>query len=304
MEISRRTMVLGTLSSGLLLNSKPVFASGTGPLTKKIPSTGEPLPLVGLGSWVTFNVGNDGLLLDESTAVIKAFFEAGGKLIDSSPMYGSSQATIGFGLEQLSFPEGLFSADKVWTSSANKGPRQMEQSRNNWGIPSFDLMQVHNLVAWERHLESLRAMKSEGNLRYIGVTTSHGRRHGELEAILEREQIDFVQLTYNPVDRNVENRLLPLALERKIAVIANRPFQRKWLLNRLENTPLPGWANEIGAKSWAQVILKYNASHPAITCSIPATSKVEHVLENLEAASEPLPDPALRRKIELEIERS
>jgi len=191
----------------------------------------------------------------------------------------------------------VFSADKVWTSSGSDGPEQIEQSRRYWRIPRFDLLQVHNLLAWEEHLKTLYEMKEAGQVRYVGITTSEGRRHDLFEEIMRKEKLDFVQLTYNVVDRNVEERLLPLARDRGIAVIVNRPFQQGALTRQLEGEPLPDWASEIGAKSWAQFILKFILSHPAVTVAIPATSRIDHVQENLAAATGPLPDEAMRRRM-------
>nr|MBA2525874.1 aldo/keto reductase [Pyrinomonadaceae bacterium] len=215
---SRRTVLsaLAASAAAAVLRPLSVLAQTT-PLTRPIPSTGERLPVIGLGSWITFNVGDDVQLRDECAAVMRAFFAAGGRMIDSSPMYGSSQAVIGYGLNKLARPAALFSADKVWTSSA--GRAQIEQSRDYWGVRRFDLLQVHNLLAWEDHLPMLLSMKAEGRVRYAGITTSEGRRHDEIEKIMASEPIDFVQLTYNIVDREAEARLLPLAQDRGIAVI-------------------------------------------------------------------------------------
>ena len=299
MLINRRSVLKGSMAAtfaGAAAGVLPARVSAT-PLAKPIASTGEMLPLVGLGSWITFNVGNNRKLLDASSDVMAAFFESGGRMIDSSPMYGSSQATIGYGLKKLGMPETLFSADKVWTSSAGNGSRQIETSRGHWGVPGFDLVQVHNLVAWREHLELLQSMKAAGDVKYIGITTSHGRRHTDLEDIMASQPVDFVQLTYNMEDREAEQRLLPLAKERGIAVIVNRPFQRGYLVERLSSSPLPDWATETGASSWAQFLLKFVISHPAVACAIPATSKVAHVRENLAAASGILPDAALRKRM-------
>ncbi|HUF57183.1 MAG TPA: aldo/keto reductase, partial [Thermohalobaculum sp.] len=271
-------------------------AQTAAPLMRTIPSSGIELPAVGLGTWITFNVGNDPLLLDESVAVMAAFFEDGGLVIDSSPMYGSSQDTIGYGLEKLGHPP-VFAADKVWMPGGAEGRAQAEASRRKWGVERFDLMQVHNLVDWQQHLDWLIERREAGEVGHVGVTTSHGRRHDELEEIMRSRRLDFVQLTYNIADREAEARLLPLAEDRDIAVIANRPFRRKALIHRFEGTPLPGWAAEIGAGSWAQVLLKFILSHPAITVAIPATTRVDHVRENLAAASGPLPDEAMRRRM-------
>jgi len=308
MRTTRRRLLQGALSAtAVALASAGLRAPGAStaanaapaaaPLTRPIPSSGEHLPLVGLGSWITFNVGNDTELKDECAAVMAAFFSSGGRMIDCSPMYGSSQPTIGYGLKKLGYPKPLFSAEKVWISNASRGRAQMERSRAYWGVPRFDLMQVHNLVSWERHLDTLAAMKAAGDLRYVGVTTSHGRRHDDLERIMARRPIDFVQVTYNVADREVEQRILPLARERGIAVIINRPFRQGDLVRALSRHTLPSWAAETGAKTWAQFLLKFIIAHPAVTCAIPATTRVDHVRENLAAASGALPDEALRRKM-------
>ncbi|MBW8372300.1 MAG: aldo/keto reductase [Thiobacillus sp.] len=265
--------------------------------TRAIPSSGEAIPLVGLGSWITFNVGDDRVARDASAEVMRAFFQAGGRLIDSSPMYGSAQEVIGYGLKKLGRPANLFAVDKVWISGGAEGRVQMETSRRLWGIPRFDLLQVHNLLSWQAHLPTLFAMKAAGQLRYVGITTSHGRRHDEMEKIMASQPLDFVQLTYNLIDREVEQRLLPLARERGIAIIVNRPFQQGALLDRLGRRPLPSWAAEIDCTSWAQFALKFIISHPAVTCAIPATTRVAHVRENVGAASGRLPDQAMRARM-------
>jgi diketogulonate reductase-like aldo/keto reductase len=294
----------------LLLNLAPALACAGAlaqvstqdrPLTRRIPSSGEEVPLVGLGSWITFNVGSDVEARVNCTEVMRNFFASGGRLIDSSPMYGSSQDVIGEGLQKLGQPRQLFSADKVWTSS--NGTAQAEASRKLWRVPRFDLLQVHNLLAWQEQLPMLQAMKAAGRLRYVGITTSEGRRHGEMEQIMRAHRIDFVQLTYNPQDREAEQRLLPLAHERGIAVLVNRPFRQGELLRQLKRQPLPPWAAEIGCTSWAQLVLKFIVSHPAVTCAIPATTQVAHVRDNMAAAAGRMPDDALRRRIAQHIEK-
>jgi len=272
-------------------------SSEGGLLTRPIPATGEALPVVGLGSWITFNVGTDRAARQTCVEVVRAFFADGGRLIDSSPMYGSSQPTIGHALAQAGRPAALFSAEKVWVDDAARGPAQVQASRAHWGVPRFDLMQVHNLLAWQAHLPRLLDMKAAGQLRYVGITTSHGRRHAELAQIMRSQPIDFVQLTYNLVDREAEQRLLPLAQERGIAVIVNRPLRGGELVDRLQRHPLPAWAAEIGCAHWAQVALKFAVAHPAVTCAIPATSQVEHLHQNMAAARGPLPDAALQRRM-------
>lgn len=265
------------------------------PLTKPIPSSGEQIPVVGLGSWITFNVGNDRAARDQCTEVMRQFFAAGGKLIDSSPMYGSSQGVIGESLQKLQAQSKVFSAEKVWTSS--DGAAQIEASRKFWQVPRFDLLQVHNLLAWEKQLPLLQAMKAAGQLRYVGITTSEGRRHAEFEAIMRSQRLDFIQLSYNLLDREAEQRLLPLARERGIAVLVNRPFREGALLRQLQRHPLPAWAGEIDCTSWAQLALTFIVSHPAVTCAIPATSNPAHLRENMGAAYGRLPDAALRQRM-------
>jgi diketogulonate reductase-like aldo/keto reductase len=291
----RRSFLLGAAAA--TINPPKGIAQQGAVHTKRIPSTGEPLPVVGLGTWITFNVGKDVEARDSCTEVMDAFFMAGGRLIDSSPMYGSSQDVIGYGLRRLGRATGVFSADKVWISSAAAGPRQIETSRRSWGVPRFDLLQVHNLLSWESHLDMLFAKKAAGEIQYVGITTSEGRRHEEIERIMREHPIDFVQVTYNVVDREVEARILPLARERGIGVIVNRPFQEGALLKRLANYPLPAWASDLESKTWAQLILKFIVSHDAVSCVIPATTRVDHVKENIEAASGWLPDESLRKRI-------
>ncbi|GGB99962.1 aldo/keto reductase [Pseudoduganella buxea] len=290
---NRRRLLRALLAAGTW--APAAVAQGAAPATRAIPSSREAIPLVGLGSWITFNVGNDRAARAACTEVLRAFFAAGGRLVDSSPMYGSAQDVIGEALRTLGRPAGLFAADKVWTAGA--GEWQLDTSRRRWRIPRFDLLQVHNLLAWERHLPQLLAMKAAGQLRYVGITTSEGRRHDEVERIMAKEPIDFVQVSYNAVDREVEQRILPLARDRGIAIIANRPFRQGELTQALRRHPLPPWAKEIGCTNWAQVLLKFIVSHPQVTCAIPATSQVAHVRENMAAAGGPMPDAALRARI-------
>lgn len=293
--ILNRRAVLGALAASAIL---PIGAGALpAAATRTIPKSGEAIPAVGLGSWITFNVGNDQAGRDASAGVMRAFLAAGGRLIDSSPMYGSSQEVIGYGIKKAGNAQRLFSATKVWISGGSNGPAQIEESRRLWGVPKFDLLQVHNLLSWEEHLPTLFAMKAAGKLRYVGVTTSHGRRHDDLERIMRTQPIDFIQVTYNVASREVENRILPLALERRIAVIINRPFEGGDLIDETKGKPLPAWAGELGCKSWAQIMLKFIISHPAVTCPIPATTRVDHVQENLGAAAGPLPDKAMRARI-------
>ena len=297
--LSRRSFLCALVATSATAMMWPLtgVAQPSPVLTRPIPSTGDALPLVGLGTWITFNVGNDIEARDSCAEVMQAFFDAGGRLIDSSPMYGSSQEVVGYGLQKLGHPPRLFSADKVWTSSGSAGPSQIEESRRHWRVPRFDLLQVHNLLSWEVHLRTLLGMKAAGEVRYVGITTSEGRRHREFERVMRQHPLDFVQVTYNILDREVEDRILPLAAERGIGVIVNRPFQQGALIDRLERHPLPAWAAEVDAKSWAQFILKFILSHPAVTCAIPATTRVDHLRENMAAATGPLPDAVMRARM-------
>lgn len=294
----RRAFVgaLAGVAATLLIAPRSAGAAAQ-PIARSIPSTGEALPVVGLGSWITFNVGDDRVAQDACADVMRAFFDGGGRLIDSSPMYGSSQQVIGYGLRKLGMPQTLFAADKVWIASGARGPAQIEESRAHWNVRRFDLLQVHNLLSWQQHLPTLFAMKAEGRLRYVGITTSEGRRHGDVEAIMRKEPLDFVQVTYNAVDRDVETRILPLARDRGIAVIVNRPFRQGALIDATRRAPLPAFAADIGCTSWAGLLLKFIAAHPAVTCAIPATTQAAHARENMAAARGELPDEATRQRI-------
>lgn len=291
-----RRKALGFIAAMCASASLPARAKAPAP-TRPIASSGERLAFVGLGTWITFDVGAESSPARAARGeILEAFFAAGGRLVDSSPMYGSSEEVIG--AEMARMPDAaLFSATKVWTVGGLAGRRQMERSRTLWGVKRLDLMQVHNLLDWQTHWPALKAMKAEGRVRYIGMTTSHGRRHDDLERILRRERLDFVQITYNLVDREVEQVLLPLAAERGVAVIVNRPFDGGALFGAKTAKPLPGWSREIGCASWAEAFLKWIASHPAVTCAIPATSQLSHLRQNMKALSGPLPDAALRRRI-------
>ncbi len=271
---------------------------------RTIPASGERLPAIGMGTWITFDVGEGrwgvGGRSEALTArwqVLQAFFAAGGRLIDSSPMYGSAEAVLGELLPQSPGAAALFSATKVWTPGQRLGEQQMARSLALWGLPRFDLMQVHNLLDWQAHLPTLLRMRAEGAVRYIGITTSHGRRHEDMAAILRRERLDFVQFTYNIAHRAVEDRLLPLAAERGCAVLVNRPFDGGGLFRQVRGRPLPALAAELGCANWAQFFLKFVIAHPAVTCAIPATSLAAHMRENMGALSGPLPDAAQRRRM-------
>jgi diketogulonate reductase-like aldo/keto reductase len=286
---------------GLAHMPLPVFATTASRkrnvITKSIPASGAQLPAIGMGTWITFNVGPSEHLRRHRTRILEIFLEQGGTLIDSSPMYGSSADVLGYGLKRIEDATfQLFSASKIWTSS-DETAAQMREQQQRWGLDRFSLVQVHNLRNWQNHLENLRAARERGEVGYIGVTTSHGSRHSELESVMRNEAPDFVQLTYNIEDRWAEDRLLPLARERGIAVIANRPFRRKALIRKYQDKPLPDWARDFDAKNWPQFLLKFIISHPAITCAIPATSQIPHIRENMGALYGRLPDAATRQRM-------
>jgi diketogulonate reductase-like aldo/keto reductase len=228
---------------------------------------------------------------------MQAFFDLGGGMIDSSPMYSSSQGVIGEGLGRIDNTQQLFSATKVWIPGRRPGIWQMESALELWGLDSFDLIYVHNLLDWGTHLPWLREWKSEGRVRHIGVTTSHGRRHEELLDVMSGEPMDVVQFTYNIEDREAESRLLPAAADKALAVVINRPFKGGSLFRRVRGQALPPWAGEIDCENWAQFFLKFIISHPAVTCAIPATSRVDHLHENMGALHGRLPTAEMREEM-------
>ena len=299
MRFRRRQFLklLAGLGTAAALHPRPALAQPI--ISKVIPSSGERIPAIGLGTWLTFDVSDAALAQTKLLPVLQTLFDHGGALIDSSPMYGASEEVIGDLLPLVKNKQALFAASKVWTMGQNRGVNQMEASRKLWGVARFDLMHIHNMLDWEAHLETLKEWKSEGRIRYIGITTSHGRRHEAMEKVMAKEPIDFVQFTYNIIDREAEQRLLPLAAERGIGVIINRPFQGGALFNRVRNTPLPSWAGEFDCRNWAQFFLKFIIAHPAVTCAIPATSQASHMLENMGAGVGRLPDARTRRQMAL-----
>jgi diketogulonate reductase-like aldo/keto reductase len=270
-------------------------AAAEAAITKPIPSTGEAIPVIGLGTSRTFDAA-PGKARAALVPVMQAFFDRGGALVDSSPMYGAAEEVIGELLKTTRHAR-VFAATKVWTDGKQAGMEQMERSRRLWGVPRLDLVQIHNLRDWRVHLATLKEWKAAGRVRYLGITTSHGRMHDELEEALRKEPFDFVQLSYNLEDREVEERLLPLARDRGVAVLVNRPFQRGGLFDKVRGKPLPPFAAELGISSWGQFFLKFAVSHVAVTCAIPATSKLEHMEDNMAAGRGPLPDAAMRERM-------
>ncbi len=299
MQLNRRDFLAVVAALALVPSPGVGFAAGAprSVLKKAIPATGEQVPVIGMGSWITFDVRRNADLRDQRVEVLQRFFELGGGIVDSSPMYGSSQEVIGYCLARIPDKRALFSATKVWTWLQSRGAGQMEESKRLWGVDRFDLVQIHNLLNWKDHLETLLAHKAQGRIRYIGVTTSHGRRHDTMEKVMAEQPLDFVQFTYNILDRGAERRLLPLAAERGLAVIANRPFRGGDLFGYFARHPLPEWAAELDCANWAQFFLKFIVSHPAATCTIPATSRVDHMHENMGALHGRLPDQKMRQRM-------
>ena len=266
--------------------------------TRPIPATREALPVVGCGTWIGFDVAAGSAEYQRLAGVLDALFAAGGTVLDSSPMYGRSEAVTGDLLAASNRRARAFLATKVWTTGRDAGIAQMEQSFERLRTDRIDLMQVHNLVDWRTHLKTLRGWKDRGRVRYIGITHYTASAHAEVETVLRAEKLDFLQINYSIDQREAAQRLLPLAAERGVAVIGNLPFGGGGLLRQLRDKPLPGWAAEIGCTSWAQVLLKFVLSHPAVTCTIPGTSRPEHMADNAAAGAGSFPDAAFWRRHE------
>ena len=264
---------------------------------RPIPKTGEALPAIGLGTWQTFDVPEDKSARAPLREVLEGFVRLGGRAVDSSPMYGRAESVLGDLAAELGIRDRLFIATKVWTEGRDAGIRQMEESLRRLRTKSVDLMQVHNLVDWRVHLETLKGWKAEGKTRYVGVTHYTEGAYGELEGVVKNEAVDFVQLNYSVAERAAERRLLPLAADRRVAVLVNRPLAEGALFKKVRGKPLPPWAAEAGAASWAQFFLKFVISHPAVTCAIPATGNPEHLADNMRAGLAPLPDAATRERM-------
>lgn len=264
--------------------------------TRSIPSSGEALPVIGCGTWVGFDVAPGSTERERLPAVLAALFAAGGTVIDSSPMYGRAEAVTGELLAKAGSRDRAFLATKVWTRGREAGIRQMEQSLALLQTDRIDLLQVHNLVDWRTQLSTLRQWKEQGRVRYTGITHYTSSAYPEVEAVLRAEKLDFLQINYALDDRDAEQRVLPLAQERGVAVLVNTPFGGGGLLRRLGNKPLPGWAAEIGCTTWSQVLLKFVLSNPAVTCAIPGTSRPEHMAVNAAAGSGAMPDAAFWKK--------
>jgi diketogulonate reductase-like aldo/keto reductase len=297
-RISRRAC-LGLLAAGAagraMTAATPPAASAL--VTRAIPSSGEGLPAVGLGTWQTFDVGTADAEREPLREVVRRFVELGGRVVDSSPMYGAAERVVGDLAAGLGVTDRLFFATKVWTSGRDAGVDQMDRSLRLLRKRPLDLMQIHNLVDWRTHLATLRDWQQAGRIRYLGVTHYTASAYDDLERVLRAERLDFVQLNYSLGEREAERRILPLAQDRGVAVLVNRPFAQGGLFRRVRGQALPPWATDFDCASWAQFFLKWILAHPAVTCAIPATSKPDHLLDNMKAGVGRLPDAATRDKM-------
>jgi diketogulonate reductase-like aldo/keto reductase len=295
-RFSRRTCL--KLAAALTLGGDmPAVRAADRLLQRLIPKTGEAIPAVGLGTWQGFDVGGSAAETAQAREALQVLVELGGRVIDSSPMYGSAEAVSGQLADQLGIRSKLFVATKVWTSGKQAGIRQMEDSMRKLRVERLDLMQVHNLVDAPTHLATLREWKKAGRVRYLGVTHYHAGAHAELEKTIKPGDIDFVQVNYSLAEPQADRRLLAVAADSRTAVIVNRPFAEGAMFGRVKGKALPDWAKEIGCASWAQYFLKWILAHPAVTCAIPGTRNAKHVADNLGGAAGPLPDESMRKRM-------
>jgi len=303
-DLSRRR-ALKLFAGGVLAMSpaaSPAAASG-GLLTRPIPRSGEALPVVGLGTWQTFDVGPNAPERAELKEVLRRLVECGASVVDSSPMYGAAERVVGDLAADLGLHSKLFIATKVWTSGREAGIRQMENSFRLLRTERIDLMQIHNLLDLATHTKTLHEWKKAGRIRYLGITHYHEGAHRELERLVKTREYDFVQLNYSMSEREAEDRLLPACADSGTAVLVNRPFAHASLFGRVKGKPLPPWAAEFDCTSWAQFFLKYLLGHPAVTCVIPGTRRTAHLEDNLKAGMGRLPDAAMRRRMVEHLER-
>lgn len=265
-------------------------------IRRKIPSSGEMLPVIGVGTWQTFDVNSE----EEKkplTEVLRTLTANGGKVIDSSPMYGQSEQVVGELSHKAGLNDKLFIATKVWTSGKENGIRQMRESLRLFRRDSVELMQIHNLTDWQTHLSTLRDWKEKGVIKYVGITHYTESAYSQIEKILLQHPLDFLQINYSLASRKAAERILPLAAEKNVAVLINRPFEEGTLFRKFRGVPLPDWADTCECATWGQVFLKFILAHPAVTCVIPGTSKPGHLLDNLKAGTGPMPDESLLQKM-------
>jgi diketogulonate reductase-like aldo/keto reductase len=303
-KMSRRqaTRVMAQGAAGLLLaqiapGAETAEKTTSTFLQRTIPSSGESIPMIGLGTWQAFDVGPAPAERQPLEEVLALFAKLGGRMVDSSPMYGRAEQVIGEIATKLDLQEALFLATKVWTTGRQQGVESMERSSAKLGVKRIHLMQVHNLVDAPTQLATLRDWKQTGRVRYLGITHYNSSAYGEVAKLLRSEQLDFVQINYSLLEREAEDQILPLAQDRGVAVIANRPFGGGNLFARVRQKPLPEWAAEFDCYSWAQFLLKWIIAHPAVTCAIPATSKARHLEDNMKAGLGRLPDAKLRQRM-------
>jgi len=298
-SIDRRTAVqLVTAAIATALTPMTVAAAGpTAMITRKAPGPGEAIPVIGMGSSDTFDVGEDAASRDGLRGVLQAFSNGGGSVIDTSPMYGRAETVLGDLIHELGLRPRLWLATKVWTRGRQAGAAQIEQSYERLRTERLELLQIHNLLDWREHVPTIRALQESGKLRYSGITHYRADAHAELERVLGAERFDWLQVNYSLAEPEAATRLLPFCLDKGIAVMANRPFADGALFTRVRGKPLPAWAAEMGCASWGQFFLRWVASHPAVTCVIPATSKPQHMSDNVAAGHAPLPDEAQRERM-------
>lgn len=292
-----RLMLLGGISASMLPALAASPAAPAQMQRRAIPSSGQEIGVIGCGTWQTFDVGPSAAEREPLAQVLEILFAHGGSVIDSSPMYGRAESVAGDLLKEGGWQSRAFVATKVWTKGRSAGMAQMRTSMQRLRDDRIELMQIHNLLDWRTHLKTLRAWKEEGRIRYIGITHYTESAYPELEAIMRAEPLDFVQFNYSIAERAAEERLLPLAAERGIAVLINQPFGGGRLLRSLASRPLPEWAGEIGCTSWAQLLLKFVLGHKWVTCAIPGTGRAQHMVDNCAAGLGPMPDAAQRQKI-------
>jgi len=265
--------------------------------TRKVPSSAEEIPVIGMGSSDTFDVGEDGVQRAALQGVLRNLVGADGRVIDTSPMYGSAERVLGDLIDELGLGPKLWLATKVWTRGREAGAKQIEESFARLRTKRLDLLQIHNLLDWREHVPTLRALQAAGHVRYSGITHYRADAHAELERVLAAEKFDWLQVNYSLAEREAEDRLLPFCRDRGIAVMVNRPFADGALFARVRGRPLPEWAADLGCRSWGQFFLRYVISHPAVTCVIPATSKPQHMIDNAAAGLGPLPDEQQRHRM-------
>ena len=298
-NITRRdaTKLIGAAAASFLLPADSTDAESLSMLTREIPSSGEKLPVIGLGTWNVFDVDLNPQNERQLSEVLSLFVKLGGRVIDSSPMYGRAEEVIGSLTAKLALRDKMFLATKVWTRGKQAGIESMERSMSRFQTKRLDLMQIHNLVDVGTQLATIREWKADGRFRYIGITHYNSSAFDEVEKVLGTEKLDFLQINYSIMEREAEQRILPLAQNRQVAVIINRPFGGGDLFSRVRSKRLPDWAAEFDCRSWAQFFLKWIVAHPAVTCAIPATNNPKHLEDDMQGGAGRLPDPETRRKM-------